>query len=137
MVSTANDTVLNLYSYLYDFIVVVLSIFFMVICFKINQSGDNQNFIARYFCLSFPIIIQSCLLFIIPFIFLVFLLTVFLDMETCYANFPTRFCEQYIDINVTHFETTSLDLIFISAFLLYFYLRLCRGFKIAAGLKDV
>jgi len=54
-------------------LIAILAIFFgSYICYKVNKSGDNVNFVERFICLSLPIAIKIFLLWV-----LVVILTVF------------------------------------------------------------
>lgn len=47
-------------------LIAILAIFFgTYICYKVNKSGDNVNFVERFICLSLPIAIKIFLLWVL------------------------------------------------------------------------
>ena len=49
-------------------ILVVIVIIGISYCFKVNQQGDNKNFIIRYVVLTWPVLIRIILFTIIPYL---------------------------------------------------------------------
>ena len=57
----------NIYLVVGSSLNVLITVFGLIFCYKTNQSGDNKEFIERYFCLSLPITIKLIVLFLVLF----------------------------------------------------------------------
>ena len=40
----------------------IITLFGLTLCFRVNQKGDGRSFLARFFCLSVPILVRLFLL---------------------------------------------------------------------------
>lgn len=130
------DALLNTYDYIIDFIMVFTTPVVLIFLYTINKAGDNKNFFDRYICLSFPAGIKSAVYIFVPFISLIIIISI-LFAENCYDHLPSKWCEQYIELEKSHVETTSLDFSFFIALMLCIYWRMFKAFKIASGQQDV
>ena len=60
----------------------IVTLIGLIICFKINKKGDNQQFLTRFFCLSIPITVR---LFLIMVIFLATNYLLFIWLQTIFS----------------------------------------------------
>ena len=99
------------YSYnMYDAIVtcstIIITIFGLYYCFKINSSGDNKDYLVRVVCIGLPVIIRV-IVFFIPIIFIgVFIELFFINPEL---------------LDDENTETTLMESVFISLFVVAYY----------------
>lgn len=96
-----------------DIVMTLATIAGTILCYHTNKSGDDNEFIERYFCIGFPVGIQS-------FLFLIVIEVIFFPIASFMAQ---------VEIP----ETSSFyDLIAMTVFVVYFYWRLNSSIKIAS-----
>ena len=113
------DIEITRYALINDALYVVMTAIFIIISFKINQKNDGQNFISRYMCLSFPIVIK----------FIVVLLL--LGFVGAFLDDPDFFNSETDDVSTGIFTTIAVLLSYL--FMLWRYVT-C--FKIASTPKE-
>lgn len=104
---------LNMWDAYVDIAILTITIIGSVICYKTNKAGDDKEFIERYVCIGFPIIIQLIVAAIIVIALMVIAMASGIDMEI-----PDK--------------TSAFDLTFEIMIMLYFYVRLNSSIKLAA-----
>ncbi len=117
-ITSSADVPVAFTEYIFDILLLVLTVSGSIWIYNINKKGDNKDFIGRYVSLSFPIGIQTLLLAIILFIIIFaggFLIT--LNIE----NF-----------NVSEYGLFSVLIGTMFLSLLYYYIRLAYAIKIAS-----
>ncbi len=93
-----------------DILSVMLPLFGTILLYCTNAKGDDKEFIERYICISFPVIIQTLLVIIAAFGAIL--------MLTDWAD---------------HEEGTLYDVLLSLLFYGYYYFRLYKCIKIASG----
>lgn len=72
--SLYQDAIINIYSYLFDSVTILVTFGTLFYCSLLNRSGDNRDIIARYIALSVPLNIKF-----MPLLFIMLSAGVFLD----------------------------------------------------------
>lgn len=111
LVSVLYPTSPNKWDTYVDIAVLVITALGTIMCYKTNQSGDDEEFIERYVGISFPVAVQTMLIAIVAG-FAVGLLTTAPD-----------------DIA---YESGVIDFALISLVTVYFYWRLSSSIKLAS-----
>jgi len=109
---------LTLWDQIYDVVAIISTIIGCTWAYKINISGDDKNFVARFISLSFPIGMKSTILL---FILLIPIAGLLIANEEMY--------------NKALLTDNTGEALFFGAYfltLLYFYLRLAYAMKIAS-----
>ena len=97
-----------------DVLAVAYTLAGTIILFRTNARGDNLNFIARYVCLTIPVAVQTLLLLVILFAFVIT-------------------GEAFAGLVVNWDDTTLLDFIIYVLTLSFFYVRLNGAIRLAAA----
>lgn len=115
---------ITFFDYINQIVMLVGTILPVLIAFKINQSGDKKDFIARYICLGLPIGIKSSFITLLPFIIDPFL-------------FPSS-AESYLDDTIKIDFEHAAKVAFVSGIITYVYViwRYTVSFKIASGQEE-
>ena len=94
-------------------LVVLITIFGTIWCYRTNKSGDDLEFIERFICLSLPVLVRLIVIFLIFYSF--YMIVGFYLFEDAFDKFT---------------ETTNwVDVGFTILFGLYFYWKLSRAIK--------
>lgn len=115
---------LNEWDIYIDIALLVITILGMIICYKTNKKGDDKEYIERYVCIGFPILIQTIILMVI--------ITIFLFGVINFISQHITFISDDVKSEVTS------KFYFIGEFsssvipMLYFYWRLNQSIKIAS-----
>ena len=104
---------LTIYNYTSDIFLLVITLFSILVCYRINKQADDKEFVSRYICLGFPIMIQSMFLSI-------------------FCHFPIILYEGNSQLP----ETTLLYMLAYILVLFYVLWRYIICFKIASGQKE-
>ena len=107
------DTVTN-WDIAIDASVIVITFVGTLFVFNTNAKGDSKDFIARYICLSFPVIIQ------------VVLLTLMIAVSLYIAD-------ELTSRELITYETNTLDWALVSFVTIVAFLRLNGAIKIASS----
>ncbi len=103
----------NKWSFIQDALIIITTFFGILWLYKTNTKGDNKEFIERYICLGFPVLIQ-CMLISTLFYVLAVISYILFNLEL-------------------PLETSPLDVCITTLSLLYYFYRLSQGIKIASG----
>ena len=134
---------LSAYVYLGDIFYLVLTLACILYSFKINNTGDNKDYIIRYTCLSAPILIKATIIGVI-----LGAITAPIDMALYMLSNPeiAEALQNSIQNSDTSNATESFDFAqmemgpgYLSAMvimMLYTYWRYISAFKIACGQKE-
>jgi len=111
----------NLYDFITTIVMIVLSVWGVYYCYKINSSGDNEKFIVRATCIGTPILIR---------VFVVFLLLCIL-VQIIKLIFPGEITGN--ELNTWTYETTVYEVVYTALFLVSYYVYLGRKIKAVAA----
>jgi hypothetical protein len=103
----------NQWDFYTDIVILVITILGTIICYRTNKAGDDKEFIERYVSIGFPVFIQAFVIFIVVGIFFGIV------ASTSQGEIPD--------------SSTFYDLLFMTAFTLYFYWRLNSSIKLASN----
>ena len=106
-----NDTILSI-------ALLIISVVGTIYCYKINKSGDNEDFISRYVCLSIPVGIRA--------------LTVLAAIIIIAITIDLSFEINILGSNEETVATSMSEIIFLSIFMLSVYYYLGKFIKIAS-----
>jgi len=119
---------LNFWDYASDVVLLGSTAFAAIVFFRINESGDNRDFIKRYICLSIPVMVRSVVFVGVPYGLIVTSLGFFF-IDDCTASLPKTFCEQYVDFDGEYLESTILEFVMMLAGCAYCWVRMHILFK--------
>ncbi|WP_407865173.1 hypothetical protein [Phyllobacterium phragmitis] len=104
---------INEFDIFLDIINILIVFVGIILCYRVNQSGDGKEFIERMTCIGFPAMIQSLIVFVIILIF--YLIIIYISG---YYNDTA--------------EITIYDLPPLIFLILYYYWRMFKSIRIAA-----
>ena len=104
----------NYYDTIGSILMLVISIFGVYYCYKINSSGDNKDFIVRVMCIGLPVMIRVLVVMIPVFIVGGALESVFLYPES---------------LDEETFESTPMQVVSMSIFIAAYYWYLSTKIK--------
>jgi len=98
-------------------IVILITVLGTIWCYQTNKSGDNQEFIDRFICLTLPILVR---------IFVIFLLIFSLYMTIGFLLFGDSF-DKFTE------KTNWIDVGFTICFEFYYYWKLSNAISLVAN----
>jgi hypothetical protein len=104
----------NYYDTIGSIMMLVISMFGVYYCYRINSSGDDKDFIVRVMCIGLPVMIRVLVL-MIP----VVIVGSILEAEFLYPD----------SLDEETFESTPLQVAFMSIFIAVYYWYLSKKIK--------
>ena len=110
MTYNSNDSLISIFTLL-------ISIYGLYACYKINSSGDNKDYIARIMCIGLPAFIRLIVIALIP----LMLLVGFLDENTTESIFAQE--QPFISEDTSAYMVAAM-VIYMSIFYLYLAIKI-------------